>query len=193
MAMPYIPDPPPPSRFQAPPVDDVPSWARKPEAPAKPETYTITFQNGSLFQSVLYIADWRASWNFFRGGQTVERPDTGTPLRVALGASLGAYARDDSRVYLVALELEVPGAYEITLSGTSLHVVLSGVSGPGCVTRHLFEEESAFDVYMRGGPPPPCTYSARVYRRPRGVAAAADEAELAARVAETGPAGLSTV
>ena len=87
----------------------------------------------------------------------------------------------------------MPGAYEITLSGTSLHVVLSGVSGPGCVTRHLFEEESAFDVYMRGGPPPPCTYSARVYRRPRGVAAAADEAELAARVAETGPAGLSTV
>ncbi|KAH8059056.1 hypothetical protein JL722_5606 [Aureococcus anophagefferens] len=175
----------------APPVDDVPSWARKPEAPAKPETFTITFQNGSLFQSVLYIADWRASWNFFRGGQTVERPDTGTPLRVALGASLGAYARDDSRVYLVALELEVPGAYEITLSGTSLHVVLSGVSGPGCVTRHLFEEESAFDVYMRGGPPPPCTYSARVYRRPRGSPRRRTRRS-SRRVAETGRR-LSTV
>ena len=141
------------------------SWSQKPPEPAKPEAFTITFENSSYFQSILYIADWRASWNFFRGGQTVERASTGTPLRVALGASLGAYARDESGKYLVALELEVPGSYVVTLKGTSLHVTLTNVTGAACPTRHLFEEQYEFDMFMRGGVPPPCTYSARVYRR----------------------------
>ena len=170
--------PPPAPPAKALPAEEVPSWARPLVVSARGaprDRVAITFHNSDWFETILYVADWTAWGSEFRGGgQTVSRDvAAGESLRVAFGASLGDYCRDQTGEMLVGLEFSRPGHYVAHLGGTSLHVRLERVTtvdghvAAAGVHHHHFEERADFDLFMTRAPLPVPTYSVSVYKKTR--------------------------